>query len=106
MAWVRRCVTSHSYLVLVNGCPNWGWIHPKKGVRQGYPFAPLPFVQAVDAPAKCTIKACSHGLLRGFQMMSYSGGICGGGKESLHAFKPLCRFLRPTQEESVSLCKE
>ena len=37
-----------------------GWIHQQRGVRQRHPMAPLLFVLAVDALAKCTRKACNQ----------------------------------------------
>ena len=39
--WVRSCVTTHAFSILVNGHPKVGWIHPQRGVRQGCPLALL-----------------------------------------------------------------
>ena len=73
--WVKQCVTTSTFSVLVNGRPQGGWIHPQRGIRQGCPLAPLLFILAVDALAVCTSQVCLHGALSGFQSPSLSGGI-------------------------------
>ena len=73
--WVKRCVTTYAFSILVNRVPEGGRIHRQKGVRQGCPLAPLLFVFTVDALATCTMQACSQGLLKGYQTPSYPDGI-------------------------------
>ena len=73
--WVKQCVTTSTFSVLVNGWPQGGWIHPQRGIHQGCPLAPLLFILAVDALAVCTSQVCLHGALTGFQSASLSGGI-------------------------------
>ena len=75
VGWVKQCVTTSTFSVLVNGRPQGGWIHPQRGIRQGCPLAPLLFILAVDALAVCTSQVCLHGALTGFQSASLSGGI-------------------------------
>ena len=73
--WVKLCVTTPTFAILVNGRPQGGWIHPQRGVRQGCPLAPLLFILAVDALAICTGQLCHKGHLVGFQSPSIPGGI-------------------------------
>ena len=73
--WVKQCVTTVSFAILVNGRPQGGWIHPQHGIRQGCPLAPLLFILAADALAVCTLQLCSRGHIAGFQSPSIPGGI-------------------------------
>ena len=59
--WVKQCVTTSTFAVLLNGWLQAGWIHPQRGIRQGCPLAPLLFILAVDALAVCTLQVCSRG---------------------------------------------
>ena len=72
---VKQCVTTPTFVVLVNGRPQGGWIHPQRGIRQGYPLAPLLFILAADALAMCTSQLCSSGAFAGFQSPNIPGGI-------------------------------
>ena len=65
--WVKQCVTTPTFVTLVNGRPQGGWIHPQRGIWQGCPLAPLLFILAVDALAVCTLQLCRRGSLVGFQ---------------------------------------
>ena len=71
---------AHSSSVQVNGHPEGTWIQPTRGIRQGCPLALLLFVIAVDGHAISTTQACSHSLLRRYQM------------PTLHACIPLLQY--------------
>ena len=73
--WVKQCVCTNTFAVLINGRPQGGWIHPQRGIRQGCPLAPLFFILVVDALAVCTERPCTRGLLSGSQTASWPGGV-------------------------------
>ena len=73
--WVKLCVTTTSFSVLVNGRPQGGWFQPQRGIRQGCPLAPLLFILAADALAICTTRLSSQGYLSGFQTAGSPVGI-------------------------------
>ena len=69
ITWVSRFIASHSFLGLMNGCSEGGWIQLlRQGgrVRQGCLLAPLLFVLEVDALSMCKTQGCSQGMLRGY----------------------------------------
>ena len=69
--WVRRCITTHAFSILVNERLEGGWIYPQRGMKQGCLLAPLLFALAVDALVICTMQACSQCLLKRYQTPSY-----------------------------------
>ena len=73
--WVKQCVTTFSFAILVTGRPQGRWIHPQRGIRQGCPLAPLLFILATKALAVCTLQLCSRGHIAGSQSPSIPGGI-------------------------------
>ena len=73
--WVKQCVMTSTFAILVNSRLQGGWIHPQRGIWQGCKLAPLLFILAVDALAVCTSQVCLHGFMTGFQSASLPGGI-------------------------------
>ena len=68
--WMKQCVCTTTFAILVNGRPQGGWIHLQRGIRQGCPLAPLLFILAADTLAICTHQLCRRGYLSGFQSSS------------------------------------
>ena len=73
--WMKQCVCTTTFVVLVNGRPQGGRIHQQRGIRQGCPLAPLLFILAANTLAICTERLCIRGYLTGFQTMGRPGGI-------------------------------
>ena len=75
MRWVKLCIITVSFSVLVNGRPQGEWFQPQRGVRQGSPLVLPLFILDVDALAICTTSMCSWGYLLGFQTAGTPEGI-------------------------------
>ena len=65
--WVKLCVTTTSFSVLVNGWPQGEWFQPQRDLRQGCLLAQRLFILVVDALAIFIRRLCSQGYLSGFQ---------------------------------------
>lgn len=61
---VMMCVTSTSYLVLVNGAPM-GLISPSRGLRQGDPISPYLFLLCAESLSSLLTQADSEGSIEG-----------------------------------------
>ena len=64
--WMKQCVCTTTFAVLINDRPKGGWIHPQRDSRQGCPLAPLLFILASDRLAICRERLCISGYLVGF----------------------------------------
>jgi len=63
--WIMGCVTSASFVVLVNGSPSY-FFQAGRGLRQGCPLSPLFFLLVVDSLSRLIEKAKLEGKLCGF----------------------------------------
>ena len=75
MRWVKLCITTASFSVLLNKRTQGGWFQPQRGIRQGSPLVVPLFILAVDALAICTTSLCSWGYLLEFQTTGTPEGI-------------------------------
>ena len=73
--WMKQCVTTPTFAILVQGRPQGEWIHPQRGIRSGCPLALLLFILGADALAVCMMQLSRHGSLTGFQSPSISNGV-------------------------------
>ena len=74
--WIIACVSSVSYLVLLNGASH-GFIKPARGLRQGDPLSPFLFILCAEALVNCLNNSTASGHLHGI-------GIGSLGPEVLH----------------------
>ncbi|KAJ9697646.1 hypothetical protein PVL29_006989 [Vitis rotundifolia] len=65
--WMRGCLSSVSYAVLVNGNAK-GWVKAYRGLRQGDPLSPFLFTIVADVLSRMLLKAEERSLLEGFRV--------------------------------------
>ncbi|WZZ24801.1 hypothetical protein YC2023_008202 [Brassica napus] len=67
ISWIMVCVSSVSYLFLVNGSPQ-GKVNPSRGLRQGDPLSPYLFILCTEVLSGLCCKAQESGLLPGIKV--------------------------------------
>jgi len=58
ICWIRECVTTMSYSMLINHAPN-GFFKPSRGLRQGDPLCPYLFILCMNVLSLAISKAAS-----------------------------------------------
>lgn len=71
-SWIRFCISTMRFLVLINGCPS-GFFGSTRGLRQGDPLSPLPFVIVMEALSKIMDRAVQGRYLTGFRVGTLEG---------------------------------
>lgn len=72
--WVRECISTVSYEVLVNGEPT-GNISPSRGIRQGDPLSPFLFLICAEGLSAMIKKAEVYHRLQGFRFSAHGNTI-------------------------------
>ena len=69
IGWIRHCISSASYAVLVNGSPT-EFFSASRGIRQGDPLSPLLFLLVMEVFTRMIEAGSSAGLVSGFSVGS------------------------------------
>ncbi|RVW68273.1 hypothetical protein CK203_063587 [Vitis vinifera] len=67
--WMRGCLSSISFAVLVNGNTK-EWVKASKGLRQGDPLSPFLFTIVANMLNRLMLRAEESGLLEGFRVVN------------------------------------
>ena len=67
LSWIRICITSTSFSILLNGSP-FGHFSPGKGLRQGDPLFPFLFILGAEVFSRLMFKEEHFGRLKGLRI--------------------------------------
>jgi len=67
IGWIRHCISSASYAVLVNGSPT-EFFSASRGIRQGNPLSPLLFLLVMEVFTRMIEAASTAGLIFRFSL--------------------------------------
>jgi len=72
--WIRICVSSTSFSVLINGSP-FGLFTPTRGLGQGDPLSPFLFILGTEVLSRLFLQQESIGILKGIKIARSSAPI-------------------------------
>ena len=74
IGWIRQCISSASFAVLVNGSPT-EFFSASRGIRQGDPLSPLFFLLVMETFTRMIEAASTAGLIFGFSVGSANAAM-------------------------------
>ncbi|KAL0700618.1 hypothetical protein Bca4012_056740 [Brassica carinata] len=95
--WIKMCITTVSYSVLVNGEPTRS-IKPQRGLRQGDPISPYLYILCTEGLSRLIRQNIQHRKIHGFKASRSGPAIC----HLLFADDSLV-FCKATEEEGHNL---
>uniref|UniRef100_A0A0V0HJR2 Putative ovule protein n=1 Tax=Solanum chacoense TaxID=4108 RepID=A0A0V0HJR2_SOLCH len=70
--WIRFCISTVKFSVVINGSPE-GFFAAQRGIRQGDPLSPFPFILAVEGLNNMIKTTKVNGWLSGFEVAKNNG---------------------------------
>ena len=67
IAWVKNCISSASFSILLNGSP-FGHFFPEKGLRQGDPLSPFLFILGSKVLSRLLLSEERKGSIKGLKI--------------------------------------
>jgi hypothetical protein len=92
--WIRICITSPSFSILINGSP-FGLFNPQRGLRQGDHLSPFLFILGSEVLSRLLIRQESQDLLKGIKIARNCSPIF-----HLYFADDLIMFVKATSSEA------
>lgn len=69
--WIKECISIVIFFIIINGRPK-GFFYPSRGLRQGDPLSPFPFIMGAEVFSKLIAKEESLGNSANLVLLSHT----------------------------------